>query len=188
MTEHPLYSDKDNRINNLEAENTTLKAELDRKIKECVKLDERLEDLQGQVKRHRAYRIKNFFKGLLYLAFGLGCLGGAGYGIYLIIANESYLNERCTRLCRMTIGDYSVEGEEENTPGCGDKNRHCACTTRGNTKVKIAKTTYEELSGDLNKLVKNLNIEAWKACMRLQSDDVQEVSCNRVPWKRRVWK
>lgn len=180
MTEHPMYSDKDNQIKNLEE-----------RIRVLEKVNEGLEKANENLSYHRREEIKRkvgkLFKAFLLIAFISPIVTGGGYGIYRCESGWNYLDKRCSKLCEMAIGNLSIGGQNTTDETCRDANRYCECQTRLGTTVTLPRTPHRELSGDLSNILRHFDIASWKYCMSVKDKTnkhfFSELQCSHIPWK-----
>lgn len=175
MTEHPLHSDKDNYIRNLEARIEELEQE------NCI-LQEDNKAFHSQRKKRSRQRLKAFVKVLLLLAIVSPLVTGGGYWVHSCNADWERLHERCSKLCELAIGDLSLQGYFSANETCNDRERHCKCRTRHGRMVFLPRTPRRELGGDLYKLVQKMDVATWKYCMNIKNRGSVELECSHIPW------
>jgi hypothetical protein len=167
MTEHPLHSDKDNYIRNLES-----------KIGELERANE---ILSGHRQRERKRKLAKAFKVLLLFAIVSPVVTGGGYLAYSCDADLQRLHKRCSKLCGLAIGDISLHGYFSTNKTRRDYGRYCKCRTRLGTEVTLPRTSRIEFEGDLSEIVKKLDIKTWKHCMEVK-EFFSKLECSHIPW------
>ncbi len=179
MTEHPMHSDKDNYIRNLEARIGELEEQ------NCI-LEKANESLSGYRQKERRRKLAKAFKVLLLLAVVSPTVTGGGYWIYSCEADWERLHGRCSKLCELAIGDLSLQGYFSTYETCKDNQRHCRCSTRLGNTISLPRTPRKELEGDLSKIVQKMDVETWKYCMnvkdRASKEFFSELECSHIPW------
>lgn len=179
MTEHPLHSDKDNYIRNLEARIEELEEQ------NCI-LEKANENLSCHKNKERKRKLAKAFKVLLLLAIVSPFVTGGGYWVYTCDADWDRLHERCSKLCELVIGDLSLRGYFSTDQGCKDDQMYCLCKTRLGREINLPRTPRRELEGDLSEIVQKMDVATWKYCMnvkgRASKEFFSELECSHIPW------
>lgn len=172
MTDHPLHSDKDSYIKNLE--------------NEVKKLKSGNEKLENSLRNKRRRKLKTVLKVLLILTFVVPLITGVSYLGYRCQLKKDYFNNRCSKLCKVIIGDFSLYGYRETNGGFCSIEKYCLCKTRIGAKISLPVMTNEEIEGNLFSISKKLDIASWKYCMDVKDKASKRyfanLDCSHIPW------